>query len=288
MNNIKMLKLESKEFPEVLRNIPSPPKQLYVMGESFDKLIKRPRLAIIGSRTPTAYGKDVTHRLAYELAEQGIVIISGLALGVDAIAHKAAIEAGGLGIVVLPSPLSYIVPSTNRGLARDILNLGGAIVSEYPDGIPPMRQNFIARNRLMSGLADAVLITEASEKSGTLHTVKFALDQGRDVLAVPGSINSLASVGANNIIRRGATPITKTSDVLEELGLNNHAIAAKDVKGRNQHEQTVLDLMLDGVANGDKLLELSGLTAIEFSQVLTMLQLGAKIRPLGGNQWGIS
>ena len=287
--NINMLTLTSAGFPDVLRHIPVPPKVLYHQGASLDALLKSPRVAIVGSRSITPYGRQVTTDLAGQLAEQGIVIISGLALGVDAAAHQAALAVGGSCIAVLPGPLDNIVPATNRRLARQILDQHGALVSEYESGTPPQRQYFIARNRLMSGLADAVLITEAAEKSGSLHTANFALQQGKTVLAVPGDVRSPLSVGTNNLLKAfEAAPVTSYVDVLHALGLQNHGTPVKAVKGRNAHEQTVIDLLAQGISEGAELLQYSGLTASEFNQALTMLEISGKVRALGANQWCIN
>jgi DNA processing protein len=286
--NIKKLTLTSADFPEVLRDIPSPPKQLYVAGDSLDELLKRPRVAIVGSRKVSPYGEQVTRQLARELAEQGVVIVSGLALGVDALSHQAALSVGGLVIAVLPCRLDKIVPATNLFLAHKILDNGGVLVSEYGGDDVTFKQNFIARNRLMSGLANAVLITEAAEKSGALHTANFAIKQGRDVLAVPGSIYAEGCVGTNNLIKAvEAGAVTSYKDVIHALHLEDHQTPARDVRGRNAHEQTILDLLLRGVSEGDELLDASGLSVPEFSQALTMLEISSKIRALGANYWAI-
>lgn len=286
--NIKKLKLNSTDYPEVLRHIPAAPKQLYVAGDSLTELMKRPRAAIVGSRNMTVYGERVTRQLAQELAEQGIVIISGLALGVDALAHESALTVDGLCIAVLPCPLDKIVPATNYGLALRILEKGGVLVSEYQSGEVAFRQNFIARNRIVSGLADAVVITEASNKSGSLHTAGFALKQGRDVLAVPGNIYAGSSAGTNDLIRSGrAGAVTSYQDVLHALDYKGHETVVREVRGRNLNEQLILDLMLQGVTDGEELLGQSGLTVSEYSQVLTMLEISSKIRPLGANHWAI-
>lgn len=279
--------LKSTAFPETLKQMAKPPKQLYVAGTPLEELLKLPRVAIVGSRDVTPYGKQVTLQLAGQLAEQGVVIISGLALGVDCLAHRAALDASGLAIGVLPCPIEKIVPVTNRRLGQEIVDNGGTLVSEYDAGTPPQKQYFIARNRLMSGLADVLLITEAAEKSGSLHTANFALQQGKDVLAVPGGIYSSGSVGTNNLIKSGAVPVTSYLDVLHALGLKDHQAPAPKVRGRNAHEQTVLDLLLRGIISGETLLEKSKLSTIQFNQALTMLEIGGKIRPLGANQWSI-
>jgi DNA processing protein len=230
----------------------------------------------------------VTTQMATRLAEQGLVIISGLAFGVDALAHQAAIDAGGLCIAVLPSPLDNIVPVYNRRLAEQILEQGGALVSEYAPGEYPAKQNFIARNRLMSGLAQVILITEAGEKSGAMHTFNFAAEQGRQVLAVPGNINLAGSIGTNNLLKSGASVATSYLDVLNALDLQDHSTPARQVRGRNKHEQIVLDLILEGINRGEVLLDKSGLSTMQFNQVLTMLEIGGKIRPLGANNWAIN
>lgn len=284
--NINTLTLESPDYPNPLRDIHNPPA-IYHRGANLNDLLKRPAIAIVGSRRASNYGKQVTIQLAEALAEQGITVISGLAYGVDGIAHLSAVEVGGRCIAVLPGPLDNIVPIGNRRLADKILANGGALISEYPSGNSPQKQNFIARNRLMSVLAKAVLITEASEKSGTLHTAKFAREQNRDILAVPGNITLTNYIGANNLIKSGAGLVTSFKDVMQALGCTVHQTAARAVKGRNANEQTLLDLMLEGVNDGDDLLEQSKLDVSDFNQALTMLEISGKVRPLGMNQWAI-
>jgi len=264
------------------------PKQLYHTGTPLDELLKRPCVTIVGSRKVSIYGERATQELASQLAEQGVVIISGLAMGVDAIAHRAALQAGGLCIAVLPSPLDNIVPVTNRSLAQQILDTGGALISEYQTGEFPQKQNFIARNRIMSGLGQVVLITDAAEKSGSLHTSRFAMEQGITVMCVPGRLYDASHKGANNLLKSGADIVTSVDDILHALGLIRHETIARQVRGRNQNEQSLLDLMLLGVSEGEDLLLQSGLDVSEFNQALTMLEIGGKIRPLGANNWAIS
>jgi DNA processing protein len=285
---IKKLTLTSPDFPERLREINSPPNLLYHAGAPLNELLKRPAVAIVGTRKISPYGQQVTWEFAGHLAEQGLVIVSGLALGLDTLAHKAALECGGLTIAVLPCPLEKIVPMTNRRLAERILDNGGALVSEYPEDEWPKRQYFIARNRIVSGLADAVLIPEAGEKSGALYTARFGLEQGRNILAVPGSINAVGSIGTNSLIKNSkAGAVTAPVDVLNALGLKHHTAKAKHITGRNVNEQTVLDLMMRGVTDGRRLLEESRLEISQFNQVLTMLEIASKIYPLGANHWSL-
>ncbi len=276
-------------IPQVLQRISSPPKNLYIQGETLDSLLKFPRVAVVGSRNISPYGKQVTAQLVRDLAQRGVVIISGLAYGVDAVAHRAALEVGGKTIAVLPSPLDDIMPKGHVQLARQIVDSGGVLVSEYQQGSEMFKTNFVARNRLVAGLADAVLITEAVEKSGSLHTARFALEQGKDVLAVPGNITSSASIGTNNLLKSGATFITSFVDVLRALGLAEGLRARNHTpKGRNEAEQAVIDLLEQGISDGNLLLLQSELEAAEFAQTLTMLEITGKITPLGANQWTLS
>jgi len=282
---VKKLLLNANAYPAVLRQLSSPPKELFVAGE-LDELLARPRVAIVGSRKVSAYGRSVTMQIAGELARQGIVIVSGLALGVDGLAHRAALEAGGLTLAVLPGPIETIYPSSHTALARQIIDSGGALVSEYPAGTPAYKPNFVARNRIVAGLSDVLLITEAALKSGSLHTARFALEQGKDVLAVPGNIASEMSVGANNLLKAGATPVTSADDVLRLFDFKP-AVKARAVRGANAAEQSLIDLLAQGMADGANLLEASALQVGEFNQTLTMLEITGKIRALGGNQWSL-
>jgi DNA processing protein len=282
---VNKVSLQDSAYPSVLSNIPSPPKQLFYLGAEPMLWLSRPRVAIVGSRGITPYGRTVTAQLASQLAERGITIVSGLALGVDAVAHEAAVKAGGMHLAVLANGLDQIYPASNTQLARRLLESGGAIISEYEQGMPSLKQNFVARNRIVAGLSNALLITEATEKSGTLHTARFALEQGRDVLVVPGNINSPTSVGCNNLIKSGATPVTSIDDILFALGTKNLITTSYVHKGDNPDEQTILDMLYNGTSDGHELLQASGLAPELFTQTLTMLELSGKIHPLGNNHW---
>jgi len=286
--NINKMSKNDTDYPCSLSRIASPPKQLFWQGEPLECLLNKPRVTIIGSRSMSAYGRRVTEQLASDLATQGIVIISGLALGVDTAAHQSALRAGGQCIAVLPSCIEQIVPRSNLNLAQNILDNRGTLISEYGASQPTFKQNFVARNRIMAGLADAVLITEASLKSGTMHTARFALEQGIDVLAVPGNIYNPLSEGTNSLIRAGATPITKIEDVLAVLGLETKNMAKKRPKVSNKNQQIIIDLMVKGENNGENLLQMSELDISIFNQALTMLEITGKIRALGANSWTIA
>lgn len=259
-----------------------PPERLYVIGSLPSESVKT--VAVVGSRRPTAYGREVTRQLAGDLAAAGVMVISGMAIGIDAIAHAAALEAGGTTLAVLPSGVDDPYPKTNRELARNILRSGGALVSEYPPGTSAMQFRMLERNRIVSALADALIVTEAAARSGTLSTVAHALDQGRTVFAVPGNITSPLSGGCNQLIKQGAIPITEAADVLSVLGINSDT-QQQLVFGSNPAETAILDLLRAGIQDGDTLLLQSKLSTSDFNQALTMLELGGAIQPLGGHQW---
>lgn len=288
MDNVNKLTLEGNDIPERLQRIAAPPKKLFTIGAPLEALLGMPCVAIVGSRKVSPYGREVTTKLAYDLAARGAVIISGLALGVDSLAHKAALEAGGKTVAILPSPLEKIYPSAHAQLARQIVVNGGTLVSEYEAGSDIFTSNFIARNRLIAGLCSVLLITEAAEKSGSLHTARFALEQGRDVMAVPGSIFSETSRGTNNLLKAGAMPATDYADVLHALGIEDTEPQTNSVKGANEAEQAILDLLAGGLRDGDLLLAESNLEVALFNQSLTMLEITGKIRSLGGGQWSLS
>lgn len=282
------LTLTSPLYPGMLRNLHNPPKQLYYQGALVD-ILQRPRVAVVGTRRISPYGQQVTHELVTRLVEQGIVIISGLAYGVDAAAHRACLQAGGTTIAVLPSPLQKVAPAGHAGLARTILKQGGALVSEYSVHDEPFKTNFVVRNRIVAGLAQAVVITEAGERSGSLHTAGYAFEQGTPVLVVPGDIHRPGSKGVHALLLRNkASVVTDYTHVLEQIGLHPHATPARYIKGRTPQEQSILDLMLKGITEGEQLLTQSKLDVSLFNQTLTMLEISGKIYPLGLNNWGLS
>jgi DNA processing protein len=280
-----MLTLKTADLPPRLQQISSPPQQLFVRGE-LTPLLGRPCVGIVGSRKVSSYGRQVTERLARELAGQGVIVVSGLALGIDSLAHRAALDAGGGTIAVLPGSVEEVYPSSHRQLASEIVDRGGALVSEYPKGTPTLRANFIARNRLIAGLSDVLLVTEAALKSGSLHTARFALEQGKDVLAVPGSITSETSEGTNNLLRAGAALVTSVDDVLQALKLEPSA-NEKMIKGDTEAEQMIIDLLRTGVSDGHELQLQSELPITLYNQSLTMLEIKGLVRPTGANHWSL-
>jgi len=272
---------------ERLRQLHDAPAQFFYRGVDPSELLARPSVAIVGSRKMSPYGKAVTERLAAELARAGVVIVSGLALGIDAAAQAATVEAGGQTIAVMAHGLHTIAPASHRGLAERILATGGSIVSEYEAGIEAQRFTFVARDRHIAALVDAVVIPEAAIKSGSLHTAGFALDLGKPVLAVPGSIYSETSAGTNQLLKTGATPLTRVQDIFDALGLKG-AVKQQSFEGMNPQEIAILEALQRGANQGVQLLEASRLKTQEFAQTLTMLEVTGRIRSLGGDQWSLS
>ncbi len=275
---------DSQTFPETLRTISSPPKRLFYLGDI--SVVKRPLLSVVGSRKVTPYGRQVTTSLCEEVASKGVVIVSGLAFGVDSLAHEAALRSGTPTIAVLPAGLDTIYPASHSQLAKKIVNEGGLLITEYPHNTPALRQNFIARNRIVSGLSKAVLITEAAQRSGTLHTANFALEQGRVVMAIPGNITNPMSVGTNNLIKAGALPVTSSEDILLALGMDTRKLDIETMSA-NEQEAAIIALLKEGINEGNELLAASRLSTQEFNQTLTMMEITGKVYPLGAGKWSL-
>lgn len=209
-NNIKIININEREYPQALKKIYDPPISLYVKG-NIEKLNNK-NIGIVGCRECTTYGKKSAEYFAYNLSKQNINIVSGLAKGIDSYAHLGSLNTGNT-IAVLGNGLDMIYPKENLELANEIIKRGGTIISEYPCGTKPDKMKFPARNRIISGISSGIIVIEAKEKSGTLITVDFALEQGREVFVVPGNINSINSVGTNDLIKQGARLVTTYEDI---------------------------------------------------------------------------
>lgn len=281
---INTISSSDPDYPKRLLSISDAPPLLYSLGNVTPVGTS---VALVGSRKPTAYGVTVTTQIAEGLARRGVVVVSGLALGVDAIAHRAALNAGGTTIAVQANGLDTVTPRSHRQLAIDILEHSGGLLSEYEPGTPPLQFRFLQRNRLVSGLADAVVVTEASARSGTMNTVMHALQQGRDVYAVPGNITSPTSAGCNKLIEQGATPIIDVGAFLDLIAPLEDQPAEQLLLAENDAEQAIVDLICAGVSDGELLQKQSKLDAVTFSTALTMLELRSVIRPLGANNWSL-
>ena len=213
-NQIKVISIYDKNYPEKLKNIYDKPIVLYVKGD--EKILNDFSLAIVGCRENTKYGEIVTKQIASELATKGIITVSGLARGIDSISQQETVKQKGKTIAVLGNSLDTIYPTENKKLAEQIIANGGAIVSEYVIGSKIEKMNFPARNRIISGLSDGIIVVEAKKKSGTMITVDFALEQGKSVFAIPGNITIKNSEGTNELIKQGAKMVTRIEDILEE------------------------------------------------------------------------
>ena len=209
------LDFNSKYYPVKLKNISSPPKELFCLGNL--ELLNCKSIAVIGSRNYSGYGERAAKEFSYNLAKEDVCIVSGMARGIDSFAHEAALDAKGKTVAVLGSGLDVIYPRENKILYENIIKNNGLIISEYPLGTKPSRQNFPARNRIISRLSDGVLVIEARKNSGTNITVDFALDQGKDVFVIPGNIYSNTSDGTNFLIKEGAIPVTSYKDIINYI-----------------------------------------------------------------------
>lgn len=266
-----------------LSTLAKAPSSIYFRGNLPNTRV--PSVAIVGTRKPTPYGQEITTKFAEALAKRGVVIISGLALGVDAIAHNACVAAGGTTIAVVPCSVDTVYPRTNRQLAEAIVAQGGAILSEYEPPTPMHTGYLLARNRLVSGLSDALLITEAAERSGTLSTAAHALEQGKEVFVVPGNITSPMSAGCNALLKQGAHIVTRAEDILEIIAPDLLSAQTALPLGNTPLETSILEMIHSGLRDGDAMQQQSGAAVADFNLALTMLELAGSIRALGGNQW---
>lgn len=276
-HKVEIITIADEIYPKNLKEIYTPPVVLYLKGKLEER--DENAIAIVGSRKATDYGKRATKDIATGLAKSGITIISGLALGLDAEAHLAAVENGARTIAVLANGLDAIYPVSNQGLANRILE-NGAIISEQPIGMPPLKQNFPARNRIISGLSTGVLVTEAGEHSGTLHTANFALEQNRQIYAVPGPIYNPLAQGPNNLLKMGAKAVTCAADILEDLGIEEE-LAEKPVP-ENQEEVIIFEVLSDEPKHIDTITQIIDKPVAEVSQLLTMMEIKGKVKHLGG------
>lgn len=300
---------QEADFTEVLSSIALAPKMLYFYGKmpenrgfGVDKVgpargsgvdKRPPTVAIVGTRKPTKYGEAVAHELAYAVAKRGGVVVSGLAFGIDSIAHRGALEAGGVTVAVLGTPIDQIYPRAHQGLAEKIVETGGCVMSEVPPGAVygkdyHAKTCFLRRNRLISGLSDVVVIPEAAERSGSLNTAAHALEQGREIFVVPGDITRPMSKGCNRLICQGATPYLGVEDVLEVLFPATEVAVeapAESLLGETEAETAILRALAAGARDGEEILAQTGLEVADFSQAMTMLEIKGRVRALGMNKW---
>jgi DNA processing protein len=277
---IKILFLKDPAFPEDLKLIPYPPLFLYVKGELNDLT----KFAVVGSRKPSPYGKEVARYFAEILSKAGLCLVSGLARGIDTIVHRVCVEKGHATIAVLGSGLDVIYPAENKDLFKRIVETGGAIISEFPLGTKPKRENFPRRNRIISGLSKGILVIEAGERSGTLITARWAQEQGKEVFSIPGNIFSEQSKGTNFLLKEGAIPVTHPLEILHYLGLDSEKTLSEEKPDIEitEEEKTILEILSLGPTHFEELAEKTKLSPPLLLQILTELEFKNLIKSLPG------
>lgn len=284
---VKMITLDDPAYPQLLKETPHAPYIIYMKGDI--DLNSAPMVSIVGSRKYTAYGAQAATALAKNLAKAGVIVVSGMAIGIDAIAHQAALDAGGKTVAVLGGSLDdeNIYPRVNFNLSREIME-SGALISDYPMETPAgIPGNFPARNRIIAGLSLGTLVIEAGEQSGTLITADCALEFNRDVFAVPGSIFSAQSTGTNNLLRKGAKMVTGVKDILEELNLNNSAEKAASIPKipETKEEEILLKILSTEPLHIDNIAFRSKLGTATASSTLSMMEIKGWAKNIGGQNY---
>ena len=279
-HNVKLIKYTDPSYPDSLKNISDPPFLIYLRGEL--KKEDEKAVALVGTRRATAYGKIAAKKLARELARAGLTIVSGMARGIDTCAHEGALEEGGRTIAVLGCGVDIVYPPENNSLMKEIIN-HGAVISEFSLGTKPFARNFPRRNRIISGLSRGVVVVEAPLKSGALITADFALEQGKEVFAVPGIITSPYSKGTNRLLKEGAKVVEDAADVLEEIGVSFSDIKISSFDNQlSFEEKIVLDELTAKPSHIDELIKKTGLPVGKIADILIKLQLKGMVKELPG------
>ncbi|MBI2621833.1 MAG: DNA-protecting protein DprA [Candidatus Levybacteria bacterium] len=296
---IKFVCLSDQEYPKLLRQIPNPPIVLYVKGDlqtvyslrttavDSSRKAESIAIAIVGTRKITSYGREITQLFASELSNASLIIVSGMAYGVDGIAHQATIDAGGKTIAVLGNGVDLPYPRENQKLYEDILDSGGAIISESPPGEPPSVGSFPSRNRIIAGLSDGVLVTEGAHDSGSLITANFGLEFGRKVFAVPGPITSSLSAAPLRLIEKGAKLVIRPEDILKELKVSRVSQVSKvsrgGGKGLTKEESSIIGLLENEPLHFDEIVRRLSLDSSKAGTILSMMEIKGLIKNSGGN-----
>ncbi len=278
---IDVLTIRDPGYPRLLREVYEYPPVLYVKGQILPE--DERSVTVVGTRKTTAYGREVTHQISWELAKNGVTIVSGLARGIDAVAHRAALDAGGRTIAVMANGLDTVYPPEYAHMAQEIAS-NGALISEHPPGVRPEAKNFPRRNRILSGLTPGTLVVEAGEGSGALWTVRHAVDQNREVMAVPGSILSPVSRESNRLIQDGAKMVLDYTDVLEELNFSalGQQMELRPLLPQDASESQLLTWITYEPAHIDSIQRASGLPVAAVSSSLTMMELKGLVKQVGG------
>jgi DNA processing protein len=274
VSHIRRIRLRDRAFPPLLAAIHDPPSSLYLRGAGEEEVLARDAVAVVGARACSSYGRSVARTLGRDLAAEGLVVASGMARGIDGEAHRGALEAGGITVAVLGCGIDRDYPAAHAELGRRICEQG-LIVSEYEPGVEPAPWRFPARNRIIAGLCKATVVVEARERSGALITADFALEEGRDVLAVPGEITSALSGGTNALLKLGATPVTSAADVLELFDLT---ASAQTSAPTSAVASALLERLRDGALTADELVHQTGVEAGAAAAALVELELARRIQ----------
>lgn len=274
MTRITCIRRRAPDFPHLLAEIHDPPSRLYVRGDADIDVLALPAVALVGARSCSAYGRSVARALGRDLAAAGLLVVSGMARGIDGEAHRGALDGSGITVAVLGCGVDRDYPAAHAELARRICAGGGLVVSEYEPGVEPAPWRFPARNRIIAGLCRATVVVEARERSGALITADFALEEGRDVLAVPGEITSSLSAGANALLRLGATPVTRAEDVLELFGLERRPLAGSPL---GAIAEALLGRLAERPSGADELFRTVGVDPAAGSGALLELELAGRV-----------
>lgn len=281
----EVIYIDDDTYPQALKEIVDAPPILFVRGNIDLLNILPKKLAMVGSRKYSSYGRAVVESLIPDLAQSGLVIVSGLALGIDALAHQATIESSGPTIAVLGSSLDLIYPRENYYLSEKILDKGGLLMSEFPPGTPPLKQHFPRRNRIIAGISDGVLVIEAALKSGSLITAGLALDYNREVMAVPGEIFKETSKGVNKLIKEGAQLVSSPEDILSTLKVGMMGKEKISSRILSAQEEMLLELLAGETMHIDQIAEKSSLPATESAQLVSQLELVGVVQNVGGGYY---
>ena len=278
----RLIVKEDEEYPKLLKEIANPPPLLYIKG---NLLPREKYLSCVGTRWPSDYGKMVTPEIVGNLAEEGFTIVSGMARGIDTLSHRTVLSHGKRTVAIVGNGLNIVFPPENKKLAKEI-EKQGAIISEFPLGTDPLKYNFPLRNRIIAGMSLGTLVVEGSEKSGALITANLALEEGREVFAVPGSIYSKVSKGPNNLIKQGAHPVTQVSDILSVFDLEIVS-KEKEIKGENMEENLIIEVLKKEPAQIEKLIKETRLSISKISSSLILMEIKGKVKR-SGNQYFIN
>lgn len=267
---IQKVEITDEHYPNLLKLIPDPPKTLYYRGDI--SIANLPSIAIVGARKASAYGRWAAHRLAQVLADYEIVTVSGMAYGIDACAHQGALEQDGKTIAVFGCGVDICYPAAHEKLLENII-AKGLVISEYQPGVPPLPYHFPQRNRIISGLSYATVVAEAGLHSGSLITAELAAEQGRNIYAVPGNINSKSSIGANKLIKDGAIPLIVIEDILDELGVCRKSAAEQKVQLGKDEKQIYEQILKQGEVTADFLFKATGMKVSTVNSIVTILEM---------------